>query len=174
MMTMGQRMLRRGRARSWPAIGLAAVVATALLSLPAARARAATRSATSAEPWTAANTVRPADLVRELASSTRTDKPVVVCTAPAFLYRNGHVPGASFHGPASTEQGLGDLKKWAEGLSRSTNLVVYCGCCPLDHCPNLRPAFEALREMGFTRLRVLILPNNFGTDWVEKGYPVEK
>jgi len=28
--------------------------------------------------------------------------------------------------------------------------------------------------MGFTRLRVLILPNNFGIDWVEKGYPVEK
>jgi len=28
--------------------------------------------------------------------------------------------------------------------------------------------------MGFTRLRVLVLPNSFGIDWVEKGYPVEK
>ena len=173
-MTMSQRMLRPGRMRSWPAIRLAALVATALLCLSAAWAGAATQSATSAEPWTAANTVRPADLVHELASSTGTGKPVVVCTAPAFLYRNGHVPGASLHGPASTEQGLSALKRWAQGLSRSTNLVVYCGCCPLDRCPNLRPAFEALREMGFTRLRVLILPNNFGIDWVQKGYPVEK
>lgn len=171
-MTMDQRMLRPARTRSWPAIGLAAVVATALLCLSAAWAGAATQSVTSAEPWTAANTVRPAALVHELASGT--DKPVVVCTAPAFLYRNGHVPGASLHGPASAKEGLSDLTKWAQGLSRSTNLVVYCGCCPLDHCPNLQPAFEALRDMGFTHLRVLILPNNFGTDWVDKGYPVEK
>jgi len=28
--------------------------------------------------------------------------------------------------------------------------------------------------MGFTRLRVLVLPNNFGIDWAQKGYPVEK
>ncbi len=28
--------------------------------------------------------------------------------------------------------------------------------------------------MGFTRLRVLMLPNDFNTDWISKGYPVEK
>jgi len=28
--------------------------------------------------------------------------------------------------------------------------------------------------MGFTRLRVLILPASFAKDWVEKGYPIEK
>lgn len=173
-MTIGQKMSGPGSTRSWPAIGFAAVIATALLCMSAACAGAATQSATSGEPWTAANTVRPADLVRELASSTGTDTPVVVCTAPAFLYRNGHVPGAVLHGPASTAQGLGDLTTWAEGLSRSTNLVVYCGCCPLDQCPNLRPAFDALRAMGFARLRALILPNNFGTDWAEQGHPVER
>jgi thiosulfate/3-mercaptopyruvate sulfurtransferase len=173
-MTMGQRMLRPGRTRSWPAIAHAAVVATALIWLSPAGGGAAEQSTTSSEPWTAANTVRPADLVQELAKSTGTNKPVVVCAAPAFLYRNGHVPGALFHGPASTKQGLSDLRRWAQSLSRSTNLVVYCGCCPLDQCPNLRPAFGALRDMGFTRLRVLVLPNSFGIDWVEKGYPVEK
>jgi rhodanese-related sulfurtransferase len=124
-------------------------------------------------PWTTAETVSPADLASEIAGAGKAGKPVVVCTAPASFYRNGHVPGASLHGPASTEQGLSDLRRWAHGLSRSTNLVIYCGCCPLDHCPNLSPAFKALRETGFTRLRVLILPNNFG-DWVEQGFPVEK
>lgn len=109
-MTMGLRLWHSNRTRSWSGIALAAVAATALLWLSAAWVRAATRSATVADPWTAANTVEPADLVHELASSTRTDKPVVVCTAPAFMYRSGHVPGASFHGPASTEQGLADLK----------------------------------------------------------------
>jgi len=28
--------------------------------------------------------------------------------------------------------------------------------------------------MGFKRLRVLTVPNSFATDWVEKGFPVEK
>jgi hypothetical protein len=28
--------------------------------------------------------------------------------------------------------------------------------------------------MGFANLRVLVLPHDFATDWVEKGYPVEK
>jgi hypothetical protein len=99
---------------------------------------------------------------------------VVAYIGPAVLYRQGHIPGASLHGPASTPQGLSELKRWAESLPRATDLVIYCGCCPIADCPNLRPGFEALRTIGFKRLRVLILPNNFGTDWVAKGYPVEK
>ena len=70
--------------------------------------------------------------------------------------------------------GLTDLKHWAQRLSRSSDLVIYCGCCPLAHCPNMRPAFSALRSMGFTHLRVLLLPRDFAHDWVEAGYPVAK
>ncbi len=51
--------------------------------------------------------------------------------------------------------------------------IVYCGCCPIDKCPNLRPAFRVAREMGFKKVRVLKLPTSFGIDWVEKGYPFE-
>jgi hypothetical protein len=36
------------------------------------------------------------------------------------------------HGTASTEQHLAELKKWAETLPRTTNLVIYCGCCTFD------------------------------------------
>jgi len=28
--------------------------------------------------------------------------------------------------------------------------------------------------MGFKKLRVLVLPTNFATDWVDKGYPIQK
>jgi hypothetical protein len=59
-------------------------------------------------------------------------------------------------------------------MPRSTNLVIYCGCCPLEKCPNLRPAFIALHEMGFTNLRALILPTSFAVDWSDKGLPQEK
>jgi len=53
-------------------------------------------------------------------------------------------------------------------------VVLYCGCCPLEKCPNLRPAFTALKDTGFARLRVLILPISFNADWVDKGYRIQK
>jgi hypothetical protein len=28
--------------------------------------------------------------------------------------------------------------------------------------------------MGFTKLKVLYIPNNFGRDWIYNGFPVEK
>ena len=126
------------------------------------------------DPWTAAQTVDPASFAKELSGSDSAHKPVIVCPGFHSLYHGAHIPGASYHGPASTADGLADLKKWAQTLPRSANLVVYCGCCPLERCPNIRPAFEALRDAGFSHLRVLILPQDFASDWVAKGYPIEK
>jgi len=79
-----------------------------------------------------------------------------------------------FYGPGSTEQGLSELRKFAATLPKNSDVVLYCGCCPLERCPNLRPAFNALKDNGFARLRVLILPTSFNSDWVEKGLPVHK
>jgi hypothetical protein len=44
----------------------------------------------------------------------------------------------------------------------------------LERCPNLKPAFLTLRDAGYVNLRVLLLPHDFNTDWIEKGYAVEK
>jgi thiosulfate/3-mercaptopyruvate sulfurtransferase len=128
----------------------------------------------SSEPWTAAQVVEPAALAKEIAGANAENKPIVVCVGMRTYFKNAHVPGAVLHGPAMSQAGLDDLKKWADGLPRSANLVVYCGCCPLAGCPNLRPGFLALRHMGFSHLRVLPFLNSFATDWVEKGFPVEK
>ena len=127
-----------------------------------------------ADPWPASQTIQPAELLKELGQSKAANRPVVVCVGFRPLYMGAHVPGAVFHGAAQSESGLADLKRWAQGVPHSATVVVYCGCCPLEHCPNIRPAYIALRDMGFTNLRVLVLPHDFATDWVEKGYPVEK
>jgi len=126
----------------------------------------------SSDPWSSSQTLQAADLAGELAEKNGTP-PTIVYVGFRTLFSGGHIPGASFHGTASTDQGLGELKKWADGLPRSTNLVIYCGCCPFEKCPNVRPAFTALSGMGFKKLRVLILPTNFATDWVGKGYPMQ-
>jgi hypothetical protein len=125
------------------------------------------------DPWTQNELVQPADFARELRSA-KNSPPTIVYVGVHTLYQGGHIPGALFHGAASSEQGLNDLKKWAETVPRATSLVIYCGCCPFDRCPNIRPAYVALHGLGFAHLRVLTMPTSFATDWVEKGYPTEK
>jgi hypothetical protein len=140
----------------------------------AAQSTAANRPQTQQrDPWTAAQTVDPATLVKEI-SGPASQRPTIVSVSPHALYLGGHIPGAVYKGPGFSAAGIESLKQWARHLPRSTNLVVYCGCCPLVHCPNLRPAFRALQSMGFTNLRALILPTNFYTDWYSKGYPTDK
>lgn len=128
---------------------------------------------TQRDPWTSGQTVDPAALAKEI-SGPASGRPVVVSVSPHGLFLGGHIPGAIYEGPGYSAQGIEGLKRWAQRLPRSANIVVYCGCCPMVHCPNLRPAFRALKSMGFTHLRALILPTNFYTDWYSKGYPTEK
>jgi len=117
--------------------------------------------------------MEPAQLAKML-TDKYTSVPSVVFVGFRSLYVGGHVPNAVFHGTASTEQGLAELKSWAATLPRSADLVIYCGCCPMDKCPNLRPAYTALSSMGFKNVRVLLLPTSFAVDWAEKGYPIQK
>jgi len=125
------------------------------------------------EPWTSAQVQQPAELAKML-SLPKGKRPLIICVGFPFLYQNAHIPGALFHGPAASPAGLGDLKKWAQNVPRSQPMVLYCGCCPWNQCPNILPAFKALRAMGFTQLKVLSIVTDFPTDWVQKGFPVEK
>ena len=117
--------------------------------------------------------MQPAQLIAEL-QEEKDPHPLIIYVGTRTLYNGGHIPGALFYGPGSTERGIADLKKYAATLPENSDVVLYCGCCPLEKCPNLRPAFTSLKDMRFARLRVLLLPTSFNTDWVEKGYPVKK
>lgn len=126
----------------------------------------------SPNPWTDSQTVQPAELNKEL-SNPKT-APTVLFVGFQRLFAAGHIKGAQFHGSGGSADGLAQIKAWAASLPRSTNLVIYCGCCPMDHCPNVRPAFTVLRDMGFTKLRILILPTSFEVDWTNKGLPYDR
>jgi thiosulfate/3-mercaptopyruvate sulfurtransferase len=142
------------------------------LVLALSGARAARSIGGQSQPEIAkSQTIEPEELKSELATAA---KPIVVCVAPHFLYEGAHIPGALFHGPGSTPEGLENLREWAKGTSRDRTIVIYCGCCPMARCPNVRPASSALREMGFRHVKVLWLSQDFHTDWTQKGYPVEK
>ncbi|HKP12884.1 MAG TPA: rhodanese-like domain-containing protein [Blastocatellia bacterium] len=123
------------------------------------------------DPWKADELVQPADLARSLSASP---KPAVLQVGVVHLYKIGHVPGSVFAGMCGTPEGLATLKKTAQDLPRAGEVVIYCGCCPMGDCPNIRPAYQALHEMGFKHVKVLNLPTNFTQDWQMKGHPVEK
>ena len=117
--------------------------------------------------------INPDELVTLLQSS-KGEKPLMIQVGSHVLYSEAHIPGSEYIGPASSESGLQQLRKRVESLPRSKFIVLYCGCCPWNHCPNVKPADDALHALGFTKVKVLYIASNFGADWVDKGYPVAK
>jgi rhodanese-related sulfurtransferase len=116
--------------------------------------------------------INPEDLVRLLQSGR--EKPLILQVGSHMLFLEAHIPGSEYVGAASGDRGLQQLRKRIESLPRNKSIVLYCGCCPWGHCPNVKPADEALQAMGFTNVKVLYISNNFGSDWVDKGYPTAK
>ena len=113
------------------------------------------------------------DLVKLLQSS-KGEKPLMIQVGSHVLFSQAHIPGSEYIGPASSEAGQQQLRTRVASLPRDKFIVLYCGCCPWDHCPNVRPADDLLHALGFSNVKVLYIPNNFGADWVDNGHPVAK
>jgi rhodanese-related sulfurtransferase len=117
----------------------------------------------------AASQIQPAELVEAMKG---TQKPVILYVGPKAFYAQAHIPGAEFIGPVGKPEGMDKLRARSATLPKGGAVVIYCGCCPWDHCPNIRPAFAELKKQGFTHVRVLYLATSFGADWKDKGLPV--
>ncbi len=102
------------------------------------------------------------------------NKPLVLQVGSRMLFAQAHIAGSEYAGPGSQIDGLSQLQARVAPLPRNGFIVLYCGCCPWSRCPNVGPAFKLLRDQGFTNVKVLYIANNLGTDWVDKGYPVER
>lgn len=121
---------------------------------------------TEREPWTAQQLMAPADLARII--TTDTQKPVIFCVGPA-----NYIPGAVNIGPMTEQKNVDALKRALKKLPKDAAIVIYCGCCPFEHCPNIRPAMDILNKLKFTNQKLLNLSHNAKVDWLEKGYPSE-
>ena len=117
--------------------------------------------------------IQPAELANILQTSGK-QKPLVLQVGFHVLYASRHIPGAEYAGPASDPQGLANLRARVKDLPHDRFIVLYCGCCPWTHCPNVHPAYQALHALGFTNVKVLYLADNFRSDWIDKGYPTER
>jgi len=122
----------------------------------------------AADPWKESEVVEPSALAGALKSA---NPPVVISVAFPVLYRSRHVLSAIEAGPGSKPEGLEALEKAAGAYPKDADIVIYCGCCPMTKCPNVRPAYRTLKDMGFTHVRVLNIATNMHADWFAKDYP---
>ncbi len=119
----------------------------------------------------AAVQMEPAELAALLKSG---EAPPILQVGFSVLYQQAHIPNAQYAGPGNSDDGLANLKSHLDALPRDRLVVIYCGCCPWEKCPNIAAAYKQMTAMGFTRIKVLHLASSFGADWVDKGYPVTR
>ena|SRR5208282_983148 len=131
------------------------------------------RAADTARPWTPSDLMSAPQLNSQL-PAVKAGKIVLIQVGFHVMYKMGHIPGSQYAGPASKPEGLAALEKLVAKLPRNQEIVIYCGCCPWDHCPNIRPAFRALKEMAFSNFKVLDIPERLFDDWTAKGFPIVK
>ena len=117
----------------------------------------------------AASQIQASELAQALKSA---QKPAVLYVGPKAFYVQGHIPGADYIGPVGKPEGMAALRTRIASVRKDMPIVIYCGCCPWDHCPNIRPAYAELKKEGFSKVRVLYLATSFGVDWKDKGLPV--
>lgn len=118
------------------------------------------------EPWKTSQVMA----TKTLAEKIKTDDknlPVIFNVGPME-----NIKGAIAIGAVTSEKGMNQLKLTAQTITKSKSVVVYCGCCSYANCPNIRPAFKALQDMGFKSVFVLDIPEGIKPDWVAKDYPM--
>ncbi len=118
-----------------------------------------------------ADLIQPADLAANLKNASA---PKVLILQVGFrkLYEQAHIPDSEYVGAAGEDAGLQLLRNRVAKLPKDTAIVIYCGCCPWSHCPNIAAAYNALHAQRFTQVKVLYIADNFGDNWVNLGYPV--
>lgn len=114
------------------------------------------------------------DLIQPDQAAKQLKAALVIHVGFPVLYRSVHITGTTFAGPGSKAEGIADLKKAVAGQPHDRGIILYCGCCPFDKCPNIRPAIAALHEMGFTHVKAMMIETNLKTDWIDKGFPTDK
>jgi len=120
------------------------------------------------EPWKKEQVMPTKELAEKIQRNTK-DLPVIFNVGPME-----NIKTAIKTGNTDEEEGIKKLTTSVSALKKSTKIVVYCGCCSYANCPNIRPAFKKLQELGFKNVKVLDIPEGLKPDWVAKDYPVEK
>src|SRR5688572_7383689 len=85
------------------------------------------------EPWKPEQMMSPRELNEKLLLD-KLSRPVVFNIGP-----EGQIKTAIRIGPVNHEEGLNSFKTTLLRIPRNREVVIYCGCCTVKNCPNIRP-----------------------------------
>lgn len=117
--------------------------------------------------WTKDQLLEPAALAATFEKDN--NLPVIINVGPGAI-----IPHSLDAGETRKEEGIKKFRDIISVLPKDEQIVIYCGCCPYAHCPNIRPAIEVMKKQHFTHFKLLDLPENINTNWIAKGYPVKE
>ncbi|MFZ4928591.1 rhodanese-like domain-containing protein [Chryseobacterium sp. Mn2064] len=118
------------------------------------------------DPWKDSQLMDPALLASRI-EKKKTKDLVILSVGPEAI-----IKGSVDIGPTREPENLEKLRNYLKNVPKDKEIVIYCGCCPFVKCPNIRPAFNLLMELGFKNAKLLNLPKNIKTDWLDKDYPI--
>lgn len=124
-------------------------------------------NAQSSDPWSSRDLLEPEALAGIL-NNAKGQKPVIINIGPLANIKGAVTIGA-MTSPANVEK----LSKALASVPKDKMVVIYCGCCPFRNCPNIRPAFNMLKEKGYKNPKLLNLKQNLKVDWTDHGYPMD-
>ncbi len=84
------------------------------------------------------------------------------------------IQNAISFGAVREPENLQRLKNYLGDIATDRSVVIYCGCCPLSVCPNIKPAYKLLKKKGFKNVKILRLVDGLQEDWTDKGYSLKK
>ena len=118
------------------------------------------------EPLKKEQLIQPAELAKKL-TDPKEVKPVIFNVGPV-----DQIKTAISAGPVNDDAGFKKFRYEVSKIPKDKEVVVYCGCCSSENCPNIRPAIKFLTESGYKKAKVLNIPTGIKEDWVQKDYPM--
>ena len=117
--------------------------------------------------WTSDDLLEPSDLSSTIKSNKNV--PVIFSIGPGAI-----IPHSRDIGMLKETENMQKFKDQLSTLAKDSSIVIYCGCCPFEHCPNVRPAIQLMKDLNFTNYKLLNLPHNIKIDWINKGFPTHE
>jgi hypothetical protein len=108
--------------------------------------------------------MEPAQLAQILTAGGKL--PLLISVGPGAT-----IPHSVAIGQAKDQENLDKLSTLLKTVKKRETIVLYCGCCPFENCPNVRPAIALIKEKGSRNYKLLNIPHNIKKDWIDKGYP---
>ena len=119
------------------------------------------------EPLKKEDLIKPKELAQKIKSKA-SPAPIIFNVGPMEQIKTAIKIGAT-----NTDAGLSNLKAGLLNISTDREVIIYCGCCTSENCPNIRPGLAYLKKNGYKNAKIIEITTGLKVDWIEKGYPMQ-